>query len=315
MKQPFFSVIIPLYNKERYIKRAINSVLNQTFQDFEIIVVNDGSTDFGVEILKKIKDLRIRIYNRKHQGVSFARNFGIKKSQGKYIAFLDADDRYNKVFLMTIYNLIKKYKSIKFFATSFKTIYSKAVSTRTSYDKQKDCLIDNYILEMSKAEQNDFYLHISSVAIEKKLLLSTGLFYCPKKWRNVDVIGEDFELWIRLSLKYNKVAYSNKLGSIYYRNTICNTTKGLLKNNIDFSFVEKSLNNKINKVVNVEEKQILRNLLYKFYNTIAIQLLIRNKFVEAKKIIDKFPDEKFYMKTLKFFKLYKQMILLKKRYK
>ena len=313
MNYPFFSIIIPLYNKEKYIKRSINSILNQSFQNFEVIVVDDGSTDNSISILKSIKDARICIYSRKHKGVSFARNFGIRKAKGKYITFLDADDRYITSFLMTIYKLIDKYKDIKFFATSFKTVYSKTLSTKTSFGTKNDCIIDNYILEMSKAKQTDFYLHISSVAIERKLLLKTGLFYCPKNWKNTDVIGEDFELWIRLSLQYNKIAYSNKLGSIYYRNTICNTTKGLLKNNIDFNFVEKSLQNKIKLTVDINEKNILKNLLYKFYNTIAIQLLIRNKFYESKQIIDKLPKEKQFLKTLKIFNLYKQIFLLKNK--
>jgi len=87
-----FSVVIPLYNKERSVKNTIESVLNQTFQDFEVIVVNDGSTDNSLEVVKSFNDERIRIINQKNSGVSSARNRGIKEAKYEWIAFLDADD-------------------------------------------------------------------------------------------------------------------------------------------------------------------------------------------------------------------------------
>ena len=76
---PFFSIIIPLYNKEKFIENTIQSALNQTFLDFELIVVNDGSTDRSLELVKAFKDQRIKIYTIRNGGVSKARNFGIQK--------------------------------------------------------------------------------------------------------------------------------------------------------------------------------------------------------------------------------------------
>ena len=92
-----FSIIIPLYNKEKYIVNTIKSVLNQSFSKFEVIVVDDGSSDNGVNAVKKIDDSRIKIITQKNQGVSAARNNGIKNAKYEYIAFLDADDLW-KVF-------------------------------------------------------------------------------------------------------------------------------------------------------------------------------------------------------------------------
>lgn len=89
---PFFSVVIPLYNKEDYIETTLKSVLNQTFADFEILVINDESTDDSVAKIIKINDQKIQLYSQKNQGVSVARNLGVEKSKGKLIAFLDADD-------------------------------------------------------------------------------------------------------------------------------------------------------------------------------------------------------------------------------
>ena len=89
---PFFSVVIPLYNKEQYIKNTLQSVLNQVFQDFEIIIVNDGSTDRSIDIVYALNDKRIQVFTQENKGVALARNFGIKKSKSKFIALIDADD-------------------------------------------------------------------------------------------------------------------------------------------------------------------------------------------------------------------------------
>ena len=106
--RPFFSVVIPLYNKQNYIKETIKSVLNQTFQNFEIVVVNDGSKDDSIKIIESIQDYRIKLVHQENSGVSVARNMGIKEANAKYIAFLDADDLWLPEFLQTIYELIQK---------------------------------------------------------------------------------------------------------------------------------------------------------------------------------------------------------------
>ena len=87
-----FSIIIPLYNKQESVTASVQSILDQTFQEFEIVVVNDGSTDASVERLKEIEDPRIRLIEQQNQGVSVARNTGIAHACNRYIAFLDADD-------------------------------------------------------------------------------------------------------------------------------------------------------------------------------------------------------------------------------
>jgi glycosyltransferase involved in cell wall biosynthesis len=94
MSSPLVSVIIPVYNAERYIEKTIRSVFNQTLQDFEIIVLNDGSTDSSGDIIQRLQkeDKRITYIPKGNSGVSDTRNIGISKASGKYVAFLDADD-------------------------------------------------------------------------------------------------------------------------------------------------------------------------------------------------------------------------------
>lgn len=92
MTSPEISVIMPVYNGKKYLAEAIDSVLNQTFQDFEFIIINDGSTDKSMEIIKSFKDDRIVIINQDNQGVAKSLNNGINIARGKYIARMDADD-------------------------------------------------------------------------------------------------------------------------------------------------------------------------------------------------------------------------------
>ena len=106
---PRFSVIIPIYNKEKDVETTIKSVLNQTYIDYEIILVDDGSTDNSLNIVNAIEDDRIQIFTKQNEGVSKTRNYGITKAKAEYIAFLDADDYWYPNHLEILHNLIKKF--------------------------------------------------------------------------------------------------------------------------------------------------------------------------------------------------------------
>ena len=103
-----FSIIIPLYNKENEMRRTIKSVLAQSYGDFELLIVNDGSTDNSVEIVNEFNDTRIKLLNQANRGVSSARNYGIKSSKHEYIALLDADDFWGKDYLLKLRKIQKK---------------------------------------------------------------------------------------------------------------------------------------------------------------------------------------------------------------
>ena len=99
------SIIVPVYNVEKYLKRCISSIIEQTYKNIEIILVDDGSTDKSLEICKKYSktDKRINVYHKKNGGLSSARNYGIKKSKGNYIIFVDSDDYINNFFVEKLY--------------------------------------------------------------------------------------------------------------------------------------------------------------------------------------------------------------------
>lgn len=112
-RKPKISIIIPIYNAEKYIEKCINSILMQTFQDFEIILVNDGSTDDSKLICDNYveKDCRIRLINKKNGGAASARNLGIEHSNGKYISFIDIDDYIAHNMYEVLYRNAIKYSS------------------------------------------------------------------------------------------------------------------------------------------------------------------------------------------------------------
>lgn len=103
---PFFSVIIPVYNVESYIEQCIDSILRQSFKNFELILINDGSTDGSPDICKKLseEDIRIKYISKQNEGVSKTRNLGINVATGKYICFIDSDDYLEEDFLINLYN-------------------------------------------------------------------------------------------------------------------------------------------------------------------------------------------------------------------
>ena len=310
-EKPLFSVVIPLYNKEKYIKRAINSVLKQTFRNFEIIVVNDASTDNSLSVVKSIKDKRIKIFDRtRNMGPHFARNCGIKNAKGKYIAFLDADDAYKSFFLMTIVKLMFKYKDIKIYATSFNKIYKYASPERSFYGKNKDCVINDFIKEVVKNES--FTLQLSSMVIEKKLLMDTGLFYSPKKYKDIDITTEDIDLFLRLSMNDDKIAYSNRICSTYYRTTDSSISRTISDKQYRFDFVEKSFAAKRSKAKTKEEREIVDEYKYLFYESVVLQLIMKTNFELAEKVLKKIPGKRRKKEIIKMLNFQKINFLLKK---
>ncbi len=117
-----FSVVIPLYNKSQYINRALNSVLFQSIQDFEIVVIDDGSVDGGGDLVRKYADQRIRLIRQENQGASAARNNGYRVTRSEFVAFLDADDEWKPGFLEKIKELVEKFPNCGAFGTSFEII-------------------------------------------------------------------------------------------------------------------------------------------------------------------------------------------------
>lgn len=120
-----FSVIIPLYNKERHVQKTVETLLNQTVDEFEVIVIDDGSTDQSLNIVRNIDCNKLRIYSQENQGVSVARNSGVKKAKYDYLLFLDADDGLMPTYLSELKKIIEEYPQAGIYATNFYNYKSK----------------------------------------------------------------------------------------------------------------------------------------------------------------------------------------------
>lgn len=203
------SVIVPLYNKEHHIKKSINSILNQTYRNFEIIIIDDGSSDNSLNIIKTIIDNRIKIITQPNAGVSAARNRGIKESNGEYITFLDADDLWERDYLETQIKLTIDYPNCDIFVTNYKFMQSDgqefhAIINKLPF-KTTDGVLNNYFIVASNSHPP---ITSISVLIRRKALLSVGGF--PVGIRS----GEDLLTWARLACRYN-IAFSRKICAIY----------------------------------------------------------------------------------------------------
>ena len=204
------SVVIPLYNKEKYIQKTLTSVFKQTFQDFEIIIVNDGSTDNSLAEVKKFNDKRIRIISQKNAGVSAARNKGIYEAQYELIAFMDADDEWFPNHLEELLALKTEFPECKIFATNYKIIDSEGkerfpVNTELfNFDGSIGIIKDYFYVAANTAPP----LWTSAIAVDKESIQQVDCF--PVGIR----LGEDLLVWALLALRY-KIAYSNNITAIY----------------------------------------------------------------------------------------------------
>ena len=206
-----FSVIIPLYNKASYVAKAIGSVLSQTFTDYELIIVDDGSSDNSAEIaLKAVEGCgNCRVIQQENAGVSMARNNGVAVSQGNYLCFLDADDWWNPHFLEEMSKLIKEFPEAGIYGTGYTIVNEAKQKTRVAPVGVEAGFEKGYI--------NYCQVYARTLAMP----LWTGAVCIPrpvfgkmKGFPKGIKLGEDFLLWIHIALKY-KVAFLNKPLAFY----------------------------------------------------------------------------------------------------
>lgn len=203
------SVVIPLYNKVSTVERAVRSVLAQTVQDFELIVVNNGSTDGSEKIVEGIHDPRIKLLSQDNQGVSMARNRGVMAAKSKWVAFLDADDEWRPTFLETVMRLREKYPEVDVCATAYQRCNAAGVMTDICVQNtpsERDFLMDNYF---EVAATSDPPFCSISVMVRKTALQAIGGF--PQGVHQ----GEDLLTWARLAAN-GKIAYCSVPQSIFH---------------------------------------------------------------------------------------------------
>ena len=264
------SVIIPTYNQADLLKKAIQSVLNQTYKNWELIIINNYSTDNTEEIVENFEDQRIKIFNFKNNGVIAAsRNYGLNKSTGKYISFLDSDDFWVKE---------KMEKTFKFLKKDFNFIFHNEIWLWPCGFKKK---INYGPLEKFKFKEmllKGNTVSTSSVTIEKNFLKQLKGFNESKK-----MIGtEDYDLWLRISLSENCKAYFIKDYLGYYVIHSNNNSKNFWRQlSSEFHVIDKNMYflkqtflNKIKMIIR-KTKAILGSILKLNNNIYKLSIKIR----------------------------------------
>ena len=204
-------MIIPLYNKAEYIGKTLASVFAQTVDDYEVVVVDDGSTDSSFQVASETVSARsgCRVVRQANGGVASARNKGVEVAQGEYICFLDADDWWEPSFLEGMQRLIEACPEAGLYGTSFYIVKNgKKRVAPIGVDKEFKMGYINYC--QTYARTLCMPITSSSVAIPR------GVFVRSKGFKSGISLGEDFDLWIRIALEY-KVALLNQPLANYYQ--------------------------------------------------------------------------------------------------
>ena len=208
------SIIVPIYNVENYLRQCLDSIMNQTYQNFECLLINDGSPDNSADICREYvaKDARFRYFEKENGGVASARNLGIKRSEGAYITFIDSDDWVDSDYLEVLHNSLLEedadisVSTYKRFEMSDGTWYFH--SFQRGYEKR--VFINQEIIEeFTKLNEYDASYRFVSGKLVRKTVLHNILF------NEMTTFGEDMEFWMKLYLISSKIVYSNRDTYIY----------------------------------------------------------------------------------------------------
>lgn len=208
--KPLFSIIIPLFNKEKEIQQTLESVLHQSFRDFEVIIINDGSTDKSEQMVNSFTDERILLISTDNKGVSQARNFGINYANGEIIAFLDADDYWFPNHLEKLFELHQKFPEAGLLATNYEFYFAENTIIRPTFD---DIPTENWsgiVKDFFKSSMTYRLAWTSAVAVPKVIFDKIGDFD-----ETITLgAGEDTDLWIRIAINF-PVAFSTEISARY----------------------------------------------------------------------------------------------------
>lgn len=295
-----FSVIIPLYNKAPYVAKAIDSVLLQTFTDYELIVMDDGSTDgsYDIALQTLVVHVGCHIYKQANAGVSVARNNAVLLSQGDYLCFLDADDWWEPTFLEEMDKLIAEFPEAGIYGTNYTIVNETRHKTRVASIGVDDGFEKGYI-NYCKIYAKTMYMPLTSISVS----VPRSVFDKMRGFPAGIKLGEDFLLWIRIALKY-KVAFLNK-SLAFYNQDVEQANRGVGRLHLpqhhmlwNLDFLSEEENN------NPDYKQLIDNL-----RTFSLMpyLLSKEYHTAAQKELEKVDWEK---QSLRVTKLYHQPLLL-----
>lgn len=306
------SIIMPVYNKEKYLYKSIKSILNQTYKNFELIIVNDGSTDNSSWICHKFEqeDSRIRVIDIENNGVSNARNIGLKNANGQYVQFIDGDDYIDELMLEDLVNLSEKYNT-DIIITAIKKIDLKSkksieVVLPFSGLKSVDDMMDNFA---QVQKETGIYGCVSNKFIRKSIIDEHDLKFDKKLW-----LAEDLDFYLELYKYVTNVYFCNKAYYYYVQEAENSSTTSDKKHNYlqqaEIIIKEKEMldyKNALNKnnlevvncvITNFIMSYIHQRFNYKYHQFIKnLDVIINNdKFMES---IDCSCSNRFTNKVMK----------------
>lgn len=294
------TVIINVYNGEKYIKKCLDSIINQTYKNLEILIINDGSTDDTLKICKSYKDKRIKIITTENQGLSLSRNTGIDNSKGEYLYFIDVDDYIELDTIEYLYSLIKKY-NLEMSTCKSIDIYDNRINKK-NYEEKAEILSKEKMLEKN-------LLSIDNTITIWNKLMSKRLF---NDIRFENRVVNDLAVTYKLILLNDKIVFGNQIKYYYVRNndSISIKKKNSMDRNTDIYKVAMKRYNNIKKIY----PNMLANNIG-LLRTIAI--LYNKQSKELHKYLDKNNARKTYKKVFNlkivFYKMSKKekiMIIL-----
>ena len=287
------SVIIPLYNKEAYIQRALESVLSQTVAPLEIIVVDDGSTDKGIQVVESFKEPLIHLIQQANSGVSAARNKGIEAAKGELIAFLDADDNWRPIFLETIVRLKNVYPQAGLYATAYEKKMPNGKTFIPAYTGIPKAPWEGIIPNYFKAALGKVPVCSSAVAVKRTALDQVGYFPVGEKR------AEDLDLWARIAFVF-PIAFSHSIGATYFNdaaNRACTLTN-IVSERVVVRTIRRALQNKL---IQQKERYYLKEYMYSKMLETAYEYIQLDKMAVAGPIL-------YECRTVQF--IIKKMILI-----
>lgn len=262
---PFFSVVIPVYNKGPHVKRAITSVLNQTFLEFELILVNDASTDNSLEEMQKFTDSRIRTLHRDEPGPGgyAARNLGIKEARAEWVAFLDADDEWTPEHLENMHIAVNSCPDVGLFASGWISFFGKQKHEHGYFNKSKHKGIHKINLRqyLETAEQGLRFCSTPIVVLNRTKVMRVGGFPEGRTQK-----GGDLYAWIIIIAHYG-AAWSPHQGAIVHRDAVNMVTESSFFRPALFT----SLANELDGLISNAEIKLLK----KYVNSLLVKDYLR----------------------------------------
>lgn len=324
------SIIIPIYNAEKFLKQCLDSIINQTYKNLEIICVNDGSVDNSLQLLKeyKAKDERVIIVDKKNAGVSEARNDGIRVSSGDYIAFVDSDDWLEKDAIENLYNALIE-NNVDIVRSTYYENESeekeKLINNLYDVENQKICTAEANFVELviNNIYSGKFASSVWALLVKKECLIKTSLFQ-----KNIPY-AEDMILCSELLNVAESIYFLNKPTYHYFLNPVsCTKSKEYYIRNIHsmarayeklIELIEKDKFKKVNRtnvLINKFGHKIMADLFFMYIS--------ENKSLKAalKLIVSIMKDETVYVivketdvKEMPFHLSFPFKMVAKKRYK